>query len=145
MESKETISTTIIPSSNCNAASMTCDVVFSNPHTFTKRYDTPETGIPSSSLKLTAPLFTKKANSQSAKVDMEIPEIKQTLAVDAIGKLKKPQEQDSAGEVIKDQVESHHPCNSFSKLSSKKEQEKAEVGQLQSHRPLNPFLKSSIK
>ncbi|KAK7845380.1 wd repeat and hmg-box dna-binding protein 1 [Quercus suber] len=111
---------------------------------------TSETVISSSSPKLTAPLFTKKAKSQEgAKGGIKKTEQNQTTLLDDIDKEQKVDEVKNAGEARKigemSQIQTDRPSNQFIKSSNKQEVKKVGENQVQSHRPSNPFLKSSVK
>lgn len=144
-ESKGTLQT-ILPSSSRIAS--TKDVSFTKPSVSTEMSSGLETDNLLSSPKLSAPVFTKKAKSQGAKVEAE----NQTAKLDDVGKGKKIEDVKNAasntGELKKvgevHQVQPTRPFNPFSK-SLNNQEKKSEVNQVQSNRPSNPFLKSSVK
>lgn len=140
---------TTLPSSSSDAPVM-ANVAVSKALVSSETSKTSETVISSSSPKLTAPLFTKKAKSQEgAKGGIKKTEQKQTTLLDDIDKEKKVDEVKNAGEARKigemSQIQTDRPSNPFIKSSNKQEVKKVGENQVQSHRPSNPFLKSSIK
>ncbi|PON84352.1 Guanine nucleotide-binding protein, beta subunit [Trema orientale] len=146
-ESKGTLQT-ILPSSSRYA--LTKDVAFTKSSASTERSSDLETNGLLSSPILSAPLFTKKAKPQGAKVEVE----NQTAKLDDTGKGKKIEEVKNAakvnntGELKKvgelNPVQPTRSFNPFSK-SLNNQEKKAEVDQVQPNRPSNPFLKSSVK
>lgn len=107
-----------------------------------QRSETPEPNIPSSSFKLSAPLFKKKAKSSEG--------VNPTANVDSTKELKSTEEVTNARLVKtggETKIQSQRPPNPFSKSSNNqgKTDNGQEEKQAQPHRPSNPFLKSSIK
>lgn len=140
---------TTLPSSSGDAPVM-ANVAVSKTLVSSETSKTSETVISSSSPKLTAPLFTKKAKSQEgAKGGIKKTEQKQTTLLDDIDKEKKVDEVKNAVEARKigemSQIQTDHPSNPVIKSSNKQEVKKVGENQVQSHRPSNPFLKSSVK
>lgn len=141
-EAKGTKQTTL-PNSSIDAPVM-ANVAVSKTLASSETSKTSETVLSSSSPKLTAPLFTKKAKSQEgAKVGIKKTEQNQTMLLDDIGKGKKVEEVKNAGEMS--QIQTNRPSNLFIKSSNNQEVTKVGENQVQSHRPSNPFLKSSVK
>lgn len=134
---------TTLPNSSIDAPVM-ANVAVSKTLASSETSKTSEAVFSSSSPKLTAPLFTKKAKSQEgAKVGIKKTEQNQTMLLDDIGKGKKVEEVKNAGEMS--QIQANRPSNLFIKSSNNQEVTKVGENQVQSHRPSNPFLKSSVK
>ncbi|ONI08991.1 hypothetical protein PRUPE_5G211000 [Prunus persica] len=142
-ESKRALETTF-PNSNCNASSITNDIAPSKTIFSTEQSKLPGNDIPLSSSKLSAPIFTKKAKTQEAKVGIEKTEEKQAAMASDLGKVKTTDGKNgakvnNAGDMKKvgetSQAQSPAPSNDQEKVK------KAEV----TRRASNPFMKKLIK
>ncbi|TQD72163.1 hypothetical protein C1H46_042303 [Malus baccata] len=133
-ESKRTAETTF-PSSNCTASFITDDIAAGKKMISTEQSKLSGNGIPLSTPKLSAPLFTKKAKTQEPKVGTEKTDEKQTAtADDDVGKVKTTEVSNNAGEMKK--------VGEVSEVSNDQEKvKKAEAPR----RASNPFMKKLIK
>ncbi|KAF3957802.1 hypothetical protein CMV_017222 [Castanea mollissima] len=123
----KTMKQTTLPSTSGDAPVM-ANVAVGKTLVTSETIKTSETVISSSSPKLTAPLFTKKAKSQEgAKGGIKKTEQKQTTLLDDIDKEKKVDEVKNAGEASKigemSQIQTDRPSNSFTKSSNKQEED----------------------
>ncbi|XP_062116825.1 protein ENHANCER OF LHP1 1 [Humulus lupulus] len=153
-ESKGTMHS-IFPSSTRHASAK--DVAFPKISSSSERSNPLEPDCQSSPPKLSAPLFTKKAKLQGAKVEEGKAEANQTAKLDDIGKGKKIEEVKTVakvnpiitGELKKvgelEQIQHTRPFNPFAQSSINQEKKASEVDQVQANRPSNPFFKSSVK
>ncbi|KAE8125017.1 hypothetical protein FH972_019855 [Carpinus fangiana] len=120
-------------------------VGLSKTSTSAETKETSEDVIPSSSPKLTAPLFTKKTKSQEGtKFGIKKTEQNQTLLPD--GGKEDRAKNCREGEKDRGNVSSTFRSSiAFMKSSDKQEVKRGEEKQVEAHRPSNPFLKSSIR
>ncbi|KAL5749016.1 hypothetical protein ACOSQ2_026313 [Xanthoceras sorbifolium] len=120
------------------------DVAVSKASTSNERSEISEPAIPLPSVKLSAPLFKKKAKScDGIKPGKEITHDNQAAHLEIIREVKNIEESVNA-EVVKTNIQSKYPSNSLN--NEQQVNKTAEMNQGQPpQRPSNPFFKSSIK
>ncbi|XVE56745.1 hypothetical protein DITRI_Ditri04bG0035600 [Diplodiscus trichospermus] len=143
--SKTGVLNTSLPSTKY-ASSIKPVIAVSKAFTATERSEISEPKVSSSSAKLSAPLFTKKAkSSDSVKFGKQKTDGDQTANIEDRREVVKDADKNdgpSHADGVKNS-QTQCPSNPFSKLPNNKEVKKArEVNDIQSQGPSNPFLKS---
>ncbi|KAI9174226.1 hypothetical protein LWI28_014153 [Acer negundo] len=148
-ETKDVLNTSFLNSKG--DVSTRGNVAASKALTSTEKSEISEPVIPSSLVKLSAPLFKKKTKSSDGiKLGKESKDGNQTADLDNMKELKNIEEVMNA-EVVKNtgemEIRSQNPSNPFSKTLNNQEKVNkiGEMNQGKPQRQSNPFLKSSIK